>query len=105
MAREIIQYRYDDSGQSNISLQDLTQGEFFSRFNILQLGIQAASGVRFYLNGDTSSQGIVIGSTGIYEVNVDGMTVITNLQFDKNTLTAAHRIIIDIVYEVQEDGH
>ena len=103
MAREIVQYRYDPNGTSTISINDLTQGTFFSRMNILQLGIQAAGGVRLYLNGDTSSQGIVIGSTGIYELDVDGMTVITNLQFDRNTLTNAHRIIIDIVYEVQGD--
>lgn len=104
MAREIIQYRYfgnndENNYPSNLTLDDLASGKHFENKSVIQLGVQTSGGVRMYLNGNTDNQGIVIDSTGIYELNVDGMTVITNVQFDKNTLTSATYIIIDVIYE------
>ena len=106
MKREIMQYRYSLDGVNNypadISIDKLASGEYFENKNIVQLGIQSVGGVRFYLNGNVDNQGVVIDSTGIYELNVDGITLITNLQFDRNTLTNATSVIIDIVYESEE---
>ena len=104
MTREIVQYRYfgNDSEKnypSNLTLDDLASGKHFENKNVIQLGIQASGGMRMYLNGNTDNQGIVIDSTGIYELNVDGMTVITNVQFDRNSLTDITYIIIDVIYE------
>lgn len=107
MIREIAQYRYYGSSNpdNNITLNQLTGADENSPLNnknILQLGIQAPSGVRFWLNGDTENSGIVINSTNIYELNVDGMTIITSVNFDRNTINTATKLIIDIVYEAEE---
>jgi hypothetical protein len=37
-----------------------------------------------FINGFTTP--IIVGSTGIYELNVDGLSSITDLQFDKASL-------------------
>jgi hypothetical protein len=60
--------------------------------------------VRFYLNGESGMMdGIVIDNTNLYELNVDGMTIITDITFDANTLkNNKYRVIIDIVYEGEE---
>ncbi len=81
------------------------------KFNLLlnygavsHLGIQGEPGVRFYLNGGDNP--ITLGHTGIYELDLSGVSRITGLRFD-DTLTATynnsfnetHRLIVDIVYD------
>ena len=76
--------------------------------SISHLGIQGEPGVIFYLNGGNNP--ITLGSTGIYELNLEGIGRITNLRFDKKQLTkiynnsrnANHRLIVDIVYDGAE---
>jgi predicted nucleic acid-binding Zn-ribbon protein len=60
-------------------------------------------GVKFYLNN--SVEPIVVGSTGIYELNVENLTEITALTFDTisinmiNDTPSLSYIIVDILYE------
>ena len=107
MTREIAQYVYNLSGIENtINYQQLlgraeAQSPLCNK-SIIQLGIQAWSGLRFFLNGDIE-HGVVIGQSNIYERNVDGMTIITSVTFDKESLRdEPGPIIIDIVYEAEE---
>ncbi len=106
MVRHVAQYRYGFD-PANISYSELVGRDANSPLmgkSIIQLGIQAPSGVRFYLNGESGMMdGIVIDNTNLYELNVDGMTIITDITFDANTLqNNKDRIIIDIVYEGEE---
>ena len=72
---------------------------------ILQLGIQALPGTKFYLNG--SNNPIIIGNTGIYELDLQGLTEISSLSFEANSISlingnANAYLIVDMIYD--EDG-
>ena len=109
MANKIIQYRYySDENPNNYPVnsvyKDYVQGVIFAQtMPILQLGIQTIPGAKFRLNtGDP----IIIGSTGIYELDLNNKTEITSLTFDADTMLAIQNLnaylIIDVVYESLE---
>ena len=111
--KQIKQFRY--YGSTGQALQQnypvlanyygtLTKGNLFaSHGNISHLGIQATPGTKFYLNN--SSFPIIIGSTGIYELETGGLGNIFAIKFDPSTLAwydeegSVERILIDIVFE------
>ena len=75
---------------------------------VSHLGIQGEPGVIFYLNGSNSP--IVIGNTGIYELDLEGIGRITSLKFDELQLSSIYnnssdktkRLIVDIIYDGPE---
>ena len=86
----------------DINITKLVSGSLFTNFNIVQLGVQALPGTKFYLNRYNSP--IIIGSTGIYELNIDGLTYIKDLQFDETSLENISNntnavLIVDYIYE------
>lgn len=108
MAKKIMQFRYyGDVAEQNknqpldIKKQSLASGEVFADYlPIVQLGIQTIPGTKFYLNNGTSP--IIVGSTGIYELDLDGISTITHLAFDAKSLAALDNnlngyLIIDII--------
>lgn len=109
MAKHIMQFRYYANGDSNnqpnnISTASLQDGTVFSKYlPFTQLGIQTLPGTRFYLN-DNMEGPVIVGSTGIYELELEGISKITNLSFDSKSLeliknnNSAH-LIIDVIYE------
>jgi hypothetical protein len=55
---------------TNVNLSDLIYQNIFAGYgNITQMGIQAPRGTTFYLN-NASNYPIVIGDTGIYEIDL-----------------------------------
>ncbi len=125
MARAIHQFRfYSDSESeprnepSGLDYVDLggmeafTTGSLFDGTKggkkyvpILQLGIQTIPGTYFYLNGGLDP--IIIGSTGIYELDLTGEVEISKLEIDRNSLERINNmqngyLIIDIIYEDEE---
>ncbi len=84
-------------------VQQLTAGNIFSSYpSISHLGIQGPPGLIFYLNN--SSSPLMIGKTGIYELNLEGVGRIFAIRFDAGTLNLVSadenaRLIIDIVYD------
>ena len=73
---------------------------------ILQLGIQSIPGTYFYLNGGLDP--IIIGSTGIYELDLSGEIEISKLEFDYESLERINKmangyLIVDIIYEDEEE--
>lgn len=112
MARKVYQVRYygdnkSDSNKNqpaNLTGNRLRSGSVFSQYTPMkQIGIQSMPGVKFYLNN--SVEPITIGSTGIYELNVENMTEITALSFDTTSINMINQtpstsyIIVDILYE------
>lgn len=110
--KQIKQFRYYDANNSQNYPSDfgakyygmLTAGNIFDGHgDISHLGIQAMPGTKFYLND--SPLPIMIGSTGIYELELEGLGHIYKIKFDANSLdlyegvTNTNRILIDIVYE------
>ena len=77
---------------------------FTDIYPIVQLGIQTLPGTKIYINNHTTP--VIIGATGIYELNVDGLSNITDIQFDDASLrTIAMNdnayVIIDYIYETE----
>lgn len=109
MANKIMQFRYygekvSNNQPSNISASNLASGHIFSGYlPITQLGIQTLPGTKFYLNN--SIYPVIIGSTGIYELDLKGVTQITEIHFDKRSLNLINEnnnayLIVDIIADV-----
>lgn len=106
MANKVIQYRYyGDKDPRNFPIDSTSEnyvsGEVFAEtMPILQLGIQTIPGAKFKLNTGDS---IIIGSTGIYELDLNNKTEITSLSFEASTLNFINNLkaylIVDVVYE------
>lgn len=109
MAKYINQVRYYGDGNaknsaSNVTLTTLQSGStFHNTLPIVQLGIQTLPGMKVYINNHTNP--VIVGQTGIYELNVDGISYITDLRFDGSTLSVINKnqnnayLIIDYLYE------
>lgn len=102
-------YTQDDKRNQpvGIKMNRLVSGSIFSgKYPIVQLGIQTLPGVKFYLNNSTSP--IIIGYTGIYDIELNGLTEINHLCFDAESMNLinANRdsyLIVDFIYEAQEE--
>lgn len=125
MARAIHQFRFytdseseprnEPSGLDYVDAGGITAFSTGSLFDgtkggkkyvpILQLGIQTIPGTYFYLNGGLDP--IIIGSTGIYELDLTGEVEISKLEFDLKSLERINTmqngyLIVDIIYENEE---
>ena len=114
--RKVTQIRYyGDSNNKNSPLPEgvkslkegLSNGNIFNNYlPMKQIGIQTIPGVQFYLNNGYDP--ITIGSTGIYELNVDNLTDITSLWFNPISLDQIDNspsttyLIVDMLYEVKD---
>lgn len=90
-----------DQGSSNKCIEQLTTGSFLQKKPIIQLGIQALEGTRFYLNNIPKP--IIIGENGIFELKLNGVAEIHNIRFDLVSIDAIMKntnaiLIIDVVY-------
>lgn len=116
MARKVKQFRFyqhsattgkgDSRNQpANITVNNLKSGSIFSQYYpIVQLGIQSVPGVKFYLN--KGEEPIIIGETGIYDLELDNSTQINHLSFAVDSVNMINAnpnsyIIIDMIYEGQ----
>ena len=107
--RCIKQFRYGGDGAKNnnpqdLSIEKLVNGNIFTGYgSISQLGIQAKKGTMVFLNN--SIYPIVIGDTGIYEIDLQGFGHIYSISFAKaqmeefNAQGSTSSLLIDIIYE------
>lgn len=116
MAKNIMQFRYygdnpleGKNQPSGINMTTLQTGSVFESYlPIVQLGIQSLPGTKFYVNGDDSIPPIIIGSTGIYELDLDGLSEITKLAFSRESLERIDEsdsayLIVDVIYTSDEE--
>lgn len=120
MAKQIMQFRYYKDGHPNnwpeklVSSQLLfpengNGGAFSDIASITQLGIQTLPGTRFHLNNNNSPDtAVIIGSTGIYELDLEGISTITDLWFEAASLKAVSDnpnayLIIDMICELRQE--
>ena len=123
MANKIKQFRYYndtnnlgknspsvitiDGADVDVSYAHYVSGAVFGEcFPVLQFGIQSLPGTKFYLNNGNDP--IVIGSTGIYELDLEGQTEITQIQMDGGSMKTINDndsayLIIDIIYDNGEE--
>lgn len=121
MARVVKQYRYyndkdevrnqplqrelEDGTIEAITKEHYISGVVFespSCFPILQLGIQALPGTKFYLN--SSIDPVTIGFTGIYELELDNGVEIIKLTFNPTSMNEIESningyLIVDVLYD------
>ena len=109
MAKHVMQFRYYEDNHTNnqpveLNASQLVNGTVFAKYlPFTQLGIQALPGTRFFLN-DNIEGPIIIGSTGIYELELEGISKISSLKFDSKSLKLIADnpnafLIIDVIYE------
>lgn len=109
MAKHIMQFRYYGENHSNnqpenVTFDELNKGTVFAKYlPFTQLGIQSLPGTRFYLN-DNIEGPVILGSTGIYELELEGISKISSLKFDSKSLKLIADnpnafLIIDVIYE------
>ena len=111
MSKQIMQIRYygekgkNDTTTKNyptdLAFRMLTAGSVFNNlYPITQLGIQTLPGTKFYLNNGQTP--IIVGSTGIYELDLEGLSEITELRFDPGSINRIDSnpnayLIVDLV--------
>lgn len=102
---KVAQFRYykNNIAASNITKEQLTDPNSTSSpllgKNIVQLGIQGPAGMHFSLNNTSVNRAeLIIGSTGTYQLNVNGFTVITSVCFNSNDIDTCDQLIIDVIY-------
>lgn len=111
--KRVMQFRYrGDNHSENYPKYEyytdrLTDGNIFQDYGFVsKLGIQGPVGLKFYLNFSNSP--IMIGQTGIYELDLEKVGRISAIQFDRTDLNKYYpsnanpnkdKILIDIVYE------
>lgn len=114
MAKKIKQFRWygGDNGSSshtdvaNLTKESIIDGTAFKDYMpISQLGVQAPPGTDFYLNG--SVRPIIVGVSGIYDLDIKNGARITSLKFSKQSLERINKnprsyLIIDILYGEEE---
>lgn len=99
--RRVKQIIYNPNGDNR---NDFISGNAFKKYlPIVQLGIQSVPGVTFRVNGSTDD-GVRIGLTGIYELELSDNVYINSLAFDAPSLAMidssnTNKIVVDILYE------
>lgn len=120
MANKVKQFRYYNDSEAtkdtssnnsprNAKKVDFVTGEVFTDcFPISQLGIQALPGTRVLLNKATDQDYLLIGQTGIFELDLGNQTEITSIQFDSDSMDIIEQttnavLLVDIIYDDGED--
>lgn len=113
---KIAQFRYYSSNSKNAgqnfptdyTYQNFCVNESFAGYNpIRQFGIQTIPGTKIYLNA--SQNPIVIGSTGIFEIDCQNTTAnITTFRVAEDSMKTIDNLengylIIDIVYGEEKE--
>lgn len=117
MAYKIKQFRYysDDSplnkpaifkgkiiSTNNYASNEPNNNIFSNYYPIYQLGIQTLPGTKFYLNDNLEE--VMIGSTGIYELDLGLNTKLTKIRFNSQSMETIKNnenayLIIDFLYD------
>ena len=114
MKKQIKQFRYyGDNHVKNqpatISANNLASGSIFFEgklISITRLGIQTIPGVMVYINSPVEP--VIIGSTGIYELDLENISEISTLSFNPdsvnfiNDASNSAYLVIDAIYNVED---
>lgn len=115
MAYLVKQFRYYNNNSeknqpSDLQSSALINGDVFAQYApIVQLGVQGLPGTKFEVNA--SPEPILIGSTGIYELDLHDKATISSLRFAADSVKTIQNgfdnntsfLIVDIIYEGEEE--
>lgn len=100
MIAQLRYYNEEDSFPIGVNKDNLQSGEVFESYlPITQLTIQTLPEIKFYINDNP----ILIDPSGMFKVNLDGISEITKLSFDSESLDRIKEnenasLIIDIIF-------
>lgn len=107
MAKTIKQYVYNNNSQE---VEELLSGEdsvirLLENKRILQIGIQALPGAKFYLNN--TEYAIIVGHNGYFEINISSGIIISNVYIARSSLSLLQNnesayILIDTIEEKED---
>ena len=110
MARKIKQYRFPyekpNTNGEFYSIEEIFNGNVIKGItDVEQLGIQTLPGVKFKVND--SEPWVVIGHSGIFELDLNGAIDISKLEFSLGSLKLISEnphayLIVDIVYNSEK---
>lgn len=106
--KKVTQLRYGGDNSANnwpttIKKRNFIEENVFDSYNsISQMGIQGQPGTAFVLNSGDAP--IVLGETGIYEIDLENRGYISSIYFLDNAsfdkyVSGATTLLIDIIYE------
>ena len=116
MSKTVIQYRYYDNNNTHnqpttIDKLSLAMGTAFlseeikANYGLISsLGIQSLPGTKFYLNQNIDP--VILGKTGIFELDLTGKSSIYKLTFDIESLDKIEQVengylIVDTIYDTE----
>lgn len=98
-------YCNDESAKNfpaDLTAEDIIDGSIFSSYTpIVQLGVQAPPGTKFYINGNANP--VIVGYTGLFDLDLTGGGSVLSLGFDRQSIISIQQndsniLIIDILY-------
>lgn len=106
MGYKFAQVRYNQPNSSmntsGANHNGMVTGSTFQNYNsIVQLGIQAPPGTKFYLNN--SGKALIVGFSGIFQLDLRNTGTIDSIRFDGVSLNFVESnpsayIIVDMLY-------
>lgn len=98
---EATEYNSPSNINGTELMEQLKTGEVFP-YPLLQLGIQAPPGTQFNVNG--SERPVIMGYTGLFELDLQESGQIIALTFENDSLEAINEnpnfsLIVDMIYE------
>lgn len=88
----------------NVNQMTLSSGSIFhGKGRIIQIGVQTLPGMEIYINKNPNP--VIVGQTGIYELNLEGISSIYELKFGITQLRTINNptnnayLIVDYIYE------
>ena len=108
MNKKIMQFRYygtknKNNFPANIKAVDISTEDFFKNYYpIHYIKIQGPNSIKFQINSNLNS--VMLGPSGIYELDLEGIGRIHTIRFDANSLKqlisdTENYLIIDIIYD------
>lgn len=98
-----VLYCGENSAKNSVGVTaaSLISGAAFAGYTIVQLGIQAPPGTKFYINNNSNPN--IVGFTGLYEINLTSGGSITSLSFDEKSINWIKQhnnliLIVDMAY-------
>ena len=110
MVKNIKQFRFygtDNENNTNAASFFKDPGVGLNAYMpVVHIGVQTLPGTKIYLNDNLNP--IIVGLTGIYELDLEGISEITSISFDRDSLSAINNInnaylIVDAIYNVEEE--
>ena len=107
ITRNYPQYITVDGESVLLNASHFVSGEVFKTYTpMVQLGVQSLPGTEIYING--SEDPIIIGLTGLYELDLKAGTTITSLRFGSSSMNNIKNnenafLIVDCIYQEQQE--